>query len=435
MPKASEFHKKTLKDIDLEGKTVLVRTDYNVPVDESGKITDDYRIKQSLPTIQYLISKNCKIVLCSHLGRPDGKRDLKFTLRPCAESLSSLIGEQVDFIDDCIGDKVAEKVASLKQGQICLLENLRFYPEEESNDTEFAKELAGSAQVFVQDGFGVVHRAHASTDAITNILPSVAGFLLEKEVSTITSVMNNPNRPLMSVIGGAKISDKIDVLNRLIDISDIVAVGGAMANTFLYARGIKTGKSLVEKSEVSVAKKIMKRAKDKSAIQKFVLYIPQDAVVATDLDKSAKTRIVDWDAHVVADIENYPKRVPRSESVVADDEMILDIGPFSGAFIAGAIQLSGTVIWNGALGVTEVKGLQGPIGPFAHGTQLLVDALLGDFGNKPYSLLGGGDTVGYIRDLGLTDMFNHVSTGGGASIELMSGLALPGVESLLNKDD
>ncbi|MBP7767030.1 phosphoglycerate kinase [Candidatus Saccharibacteria bacterium] len=435
MPKASEFHKKTLKDIDLEGKTVLVRTDYNVPVDESGKITDDYRIKQSLPTVQYLISKNCKIVLCSHLGRPDGKRDLKFTLRPCAESLSSLIGEQVDFIDDCIGDKVAEKVASLKQGQICLLENLRFYPEEESNDTEFAKELAGSAQVFVQDGFGVVHRAHASTDAITNILPSVAGFLLEKEVSTITSVMNNPNRPLMSVIGGAKISDKIDVLNRLIDISDIVAVGGAMANTFLHAKGVNTGKSLIEKSEIGVAKQIMKRAKDKSAIQKFVLYIPQDAVVATGLDKSAKTRIVDWDAHVVADIENYPKRVPRSESVVADDEMILDIGPFSGAFIAGAIQLSGTVIWNGALGVTEVKGLQGPIGPFAHGTQLLVDALLGDFGNKPYSLLGGGDTVGYIRDLGLTDMFNHVSTGGGASIELMSGLALPGVESLLNKDD
>jgi 3-phosphoglycerate kinase len=239
VPKASEFHKKTLKDIDLEGKTVLVRTDYNVPVDESGKITDDYRIKQSLPTVQYLISKNCKIVLCSHLGRPDGKRDLKFTLRPCAESLSSLIGEQVDFIDDCIGDKVAEKVASLKQGQICLLENLRFYPEEESNDTEFAKELAGSAQVFVQDGFGVVHRAHASTDAITNILPSVAGFLLEKEVSTITSVMNNPNRPLMSVIGGAKISDKIDVLNRLIDISDIVAVGGAMANTFLSRQGSK----------------------------------------------------------------------------------------------------------------------------------------------------------------------------------------------------
>jgi 3-phosphoglycerate kinase len=435
VPKASEFHKKTLKDIDLEGKTVLVRTDYNVPVDESGKITDDYRIKQSLPTVQYLISKNCKIVLCSHLGRPDGKRDLKFTLRPCAESLSSLIGEQVDFIDDCIGDKVAEKVASLKQGQICLLENLRFYPEEESNDTEFAKELAGSAQVFVQDGFGVVHRAHASTDAITNILPSVAGFLLEKEVSTITSVMNNPNRPLMSVIGGAKISDKIDVLNRLIDISDIVAVGGAMANTFLHAKGVNTGKSLIEKSEIGVAKQIMKRAKDKSAIQKFVLYIPQDAVVATGLDKSAKTRIVDWDAHVVADIENYPKRVPRSESVVADDEMILDIGPFSGAFIAGAIQLSGTVIWNGALGVTEVKGLQGPIGPFAHGTQLLVDALLGDFGNKPYSLLGGGDTVGYIRDLGLTDMFNHVSTGGGASIELMSGLALPGVESLLNKDD
>lgn len=428
------FDKNTIKDIDMAGKTVLVRVDYNVPLD-SGKITDDYRIKQSLPTIEYLLSQKCKIILCSHLGRPNGKRDLKYSLKPCAESLSKMLKTNIAFADDCIGANVANKLKKIEQGQICLLENLRFHPEEELNDPEFAKQLAGEAQVFVQDGFGVVHRAHASTSAITDVLPSVAGLLLEDEVTAIKTAIQNPARPLVSVVGGAKIADKIEVLSKLIEISDVVAVGGAMANTFLLAKGIDVGKSLAEKSELKLAKNIMKLAQKKSKTSKFVFYIPQDGVVAASMDKTARTRIVDWDVHVIADIENYPKHSPRQSGKIDDDEMILDIGPFSGAFIAGVIQLAGTVIWNGTLGVTEVKGLQGPTGPFAHGTQLLIDALLGDFGNKPYSLLGGGDTVGYIQELGLTDMFSHVSTGGGASIELMSGIDLPGVEVLLSKDN
>ncbi len=238
----------------------------------------------------------------------------------------------------------------------------------------------------------------------------------------------------MAIIGGSKISDKIDILDRFIDTADVVAVGGAMANTFLLAEGIDIGKSLAEIDEVPLAKKIIAKAKAKAAKERFVFYLPQDGVVASKIDKSAQTRIVDWDAHVIASIENYPKRAPRRSGQVAKDEMILDIGPFSGAFIAGAMQLAQTVVWNGAMGVTETVGLQGPIGPFAHGTELMVDAMLGEFGHKPYTVLGGGDTVGYIEDRKLTTMFNHVSTGGGASMELMSGKKLPGVEALLDKE-
>jgi phosphoglycerate kinase len=282
-------------------------------------------------------------------------------------------------------------------------------------------------------GFGVVHRAHASTDAVTRFLPSVAGLLLEKEVDTITTVMENPRKPLVAVIGGAKIADKIEILKRFIDIADVVAVGGAMANTFLLAKGIDVGKSMTDTDDVPLAKQIMELAQEKTKNGNFVFYLPQDGVVAKKLDKSAKTRIVDWSAHVIADVENYPKRPPREDSQIADDEMILDIGPFSGAFIAGALQLAGTVVWNGALGVTETEGLQGPVGPFAHGTELLTEAMTGQFGNRPFSLVGGGDTVGYIESHGMLEAFNHVSTGGGASLELMSGRKLPGVEALENK--
>lgn len=427
------FNKKTIRDIDLDNKQVLVRVDYNVPV-EDGQITDDYRIKKSLPTIQYLLDKNCRIVLCSHLGRPEGKPDKKFSLEPCAKALSDLLKREVKFVPDCVGEVVENTVRELQPGQIVLLENLRFHPEEEADDEMFAIALASLADIFVQDGFGVVHRAHASTDAITRHLPSVAGLLLEKEVDTITNVMEKPDRPLMAIIGGAKIADKIDILNSFIDIADFVAVGGAMANTFLLAEGIEIGKSNADKEDVPLAKEIIERAKTKAKKQKFVFYLPQDGVVADSLKKSAKTRIVDWDAHVIANIENYPKRPPKKSGIVADKELILDIGPFSGAFIAGGMQLASTVIWNGAMGVTETNGLQGPIGPFAHGTETIVEAMLGEFGHKPFSVLGGGDTVGYIEERKLTERFNHVSTGGGASLELMSGKKLPGIEALLNKD-
>lgn len=427
------FTKKTIRDINIKGKRVLLRADYNVPIAKNGKIADDYRIEKSLPTIRYLLEKDCRLVICSHLGRPSGPGDKSTSLLPVAKRLSELLKRKVAFEADCVGAKAEEAAAKLKPGQILLLENLRFHSEEEANDDKFAKQLAKLGDVFVQDGFGVVHRAHASTEAITRHLPSVAGLLLENEVDTITDVMENPKRPLMAVVGGAKIADKIDVINRFIKIADFIAIGGAMANTFLYAEGIKTGRSKIDKTDIHLAKDILDKARAKAKKQQFIFYLPQDGVVANKVDKTAKTRIVDWDAHVIADVENYPKRPPRKSARIASDEMILDIGPFSGAFIAGGMQLAQTVIWNGSMGVTETDSLRGPVGPFAHGTELIMDALFGEYGHRPFSMVGGGDTVSYIEKRRMVDCFNHVSTGGGASLELMAGKKLPGVESLLDK--
>ncbi len=404
-----------------------------MPIAKNGKIADDYRIEKSLPTIRYLLEKDCRLVICSHLGRPSGPGDKSTSLLPVAKRLSELLKRKVAFEADCVGAKAEEAAAKLKPGQILLLENLRFHSEEEANDDKFAKQLAKLGDVFVQDGFGVVHRAHASTEAITRHLPSVAGLLLENEVDTITDVMENPKRPLMAVVGGAKIADKIDVINRFIKIADFIAIGGAMANTFLYAEGIKTGRSKIDKTDIHLAKDILDKARAKAKKQQFIFYLPQDGVVANKVDKTAKTRIVDWDAHVIADVENYPKRPPRKSARIASDEMILDIGPFSGAFIAGGMQLAQTVIWNGSMGVTETDSLRGPVGPFAHGTELIMDALFGEYGHRPFSMVGGGDTVSYIEKRRMVDCFNHVSTGGGASLELMAGKKLPGVESLLDK--
>lgn len=427
------FNKKTVKEIDVYGKTVLLRADYNVPLGNHFRITSDFRISQSLPTIHYLLDQKCKIVIISHLGRPEG-RDTHVSLAPVARRLSRLLDKPVQFVTDCVGDEVQSIVESAKPGDVLLLENLRFYSEEEANNQEFAKKLAQSADVFVQDGFGVVHRAHASTDAITRYLPSVSGLLLENEVNTLTDVMDKPEHPLMAIIGGAKISDKIDILERFIDVADIVAIGGAMANTFLLAEGIDIGNSLADKDDVPLAKKIIERSKAKAKKQKFVFYLPQDGVVSTKIDSLAKTRIVDWDAHVVASIEAYPKRPSKASGLVGSNEKILDIGPFSGAFIAGSMQLASTVIWNGTMGVTETPAPHDPVGPYSNGTELIVDALTGVFGSKPYSVVGGGDTVSYLEQRGLTNAFNHVSTGGGAGLELMSGKKLPGVEALQDKD-
>lgn len=428
------FTKKTIRDIDVAGKKVLLRADYNVPLTEFGSVADDYRIKQSLPTVKMLLEKGCALIICSHLGRPKGPDDIKNSLKAVRKRLSELLDHEVLFAEDCIGEATTKQAAKLKPGQILLLENLRYHPEEEANDEAFAKQLASLADVFVQDGFGVVHRAHASTDAVTRFLPAVSGLLLELEVDTITTVMQQPDRPLMAIIGGAKISDKIEIINKFIELADIVAIGGAMANTFLLALGQDTGKSLTEPEDVAVAREVMAKAKERASKERFVLYLPHDAVVADAIDKTAKTRVVDWRAHVFAEVENYPKRPPRDASHINKDEMILDIGPFSGAFMAGAMQLARTVIWNGAMGVTEVASLTGPIGPFAHGTEMIVDAMLGQFGNRPFSVVGGGDTVSYIESRGYTDLFNHVSTGGGASLELMAGRTLPGVAALLDRE-
>ncbi len=429
------FSKQTIRDIDLKGKLVLLRADYNVPIKGDGSVADDYRIQQSLPTLKYLLQQKCRIVIISHLGRPTSKRDKHSSLKPVAERLASLLGQKVAFAEDCIGPVAEKAAAALKPGQVLLLENLRFHSEEEQNDAAFAKALARLGEVFVQDGFGVVHRAHASTEGVTHHLPSVAGLLLAREVNTLNEAIESPKRPLVAIIGGAKISDKIEVLERFIDIADFVAVGGAMANTFLLAQGIETGRSIAEPDDVPLAKEIMERARKKAKKQPFIFYLPQDGVVATSLHKTARTRIVDWAAHVIADIENYPKRPPHEASRVKADELILDIGPFSGAFIAGALQFSNTVIWNGTMGVTEtdaVSGL-GPVGPFAHGTEMIIEAMLGEYGHRPFSIVGGGDTVAYIESRGLINSFDHVSTGGGAGLELMSGKELPGIEALETK--
>jgi phosphoglycerate kinase len=429
------FTKKTVHDIDVRGKTVLMRADFNVPL-EGGKIANDYRIQQALPTIQYLLEHEAKLVLCSHLGRPSGPDDSSCSLWPVAIRLQELLGKDtVSFVKDCVGTEVKKTAHALQPKQVLLLENLRFHPEEEQNDQGFAKKLVEDtgAEVFVQDGFGVVHRAHASTDAVARLIPAVAGFLLEKEVDTITNVMEQPERPLMAVVGGAKISDKIEVLHRFIDIADIVAVGGAMANTFLLADGHDVAKSLVETDDIDIAKDILAKARDKMQQGGFVFYLPQDGVVADKIDATVPTRIIDWSAHAIAAIENYPKRPPHATSQIKSNESILDIGPFSASFIAGCMQLAKTVVWNGTMGVAEAAGLQGPIGPYAHGTKIVMDAMLGQMGHKPFSLVGGGDTVSFVESQDLTEHFGHVSTGGGASLELMSGRKLPGVEALQDK--
>lgn len=433
------FKKKTVKDIDLKGKRVLVRADYNVPV-EKGKISDDYRIKQSVETIKYIWEQyQSSIVIVSHLGRPDGKPSPEFSLKPVAKWLSDLLDKPVAFAADTVGEDAKRACGQLKPGEILVLENLRFDPREEKNDKKFAEELVNTtkADVFVQDGFGVVHRAHASTEAITKLLPSVAGLLLEKEVTTIELVLDKPIRPLVSVVGGAKISDKIEVLNKLIKLSDCVAVVGAMANNFLMAEGVKIGKSKVEKEALGTTKEILEMARKEEQKRNFNFLVPPDAVVSEKIDGTGPTRVVDVLGGNISDIEAYPK-IPRARSyTVGKDELILDIGPASAAQIAGVIKLAGTVIWNGPCGITEVKGIAGAHDPFAHGTHTIVEAMIGSsnkHANKPFTLVGGGDTVSYVEGECLTEEFSFVSTGGGASLELISGHKLPGVEALADKN-
>lgn len=434
MQQGGTFPKLTIHDVDVTDKLVLVRADYNVPI-KNGKIQNDYRITQSLPTLRDLLFRGARVVVCSHLGRPDGKPNAEFSLFPIAKRLDDLLeGTTVNFVDEAVGQKADVAVEKLQRGELLLLENVRFYPGEEVNDKAFGHQLAHGADIFVQDGFGVVHRAHASTEAVTHAIPvSVAGELLEREVATITKVMEAPERPLMAIVGGAKIADKIEVLTRFIELADVVIVGGAMANTFLKAEGYDVAQSLFAKDELPLARQILEKARETAKQRSFVFFLPQDGVVANKVDARTTTRIVDWGSHVISSIENYPKRPPRAASVMHKDEMILDIGPFSSAFVAGAAQLSKTVIWNGPMGVTDVAGLQGAVGPFAHGTEVLVQAMLGEFGNKPFTVVGGGDTVAYVEEQGLGQAFGHVSTGGGASLELMAGRTLPGVAALTDR--
>ncbi|HVX56474.1 MAG TPA: phosphoglycerate kinase, partial [Candidatus Saccharimonadales bacterium] len=373
-----------------------------------GKITDDYRIEQSLPTVHYLLDHDVKLIICSHLGRPKGV-DGSLSLAPVAKRLAKLLDREVEFAGDAGGPLSQQAASSLGAGGVLLLENLRFFPGEKADDDNFAKQLAGLADIFVQDGFAVAHRKDASTDAVTHYLPSVAGLLLEKEVTAITQAMEDPERPLMAIVGGAKIADKIDVLNRFIDLADMVAIGGAMANTFLAAQGVDVGASLYDQDGLQTAKDIMAKAAAKAAAGKFTFLLPSDGVVATDMTESATTRVVSWD----------------TDGGIESDDKILDIGPASAAAIAAAIKQAKTVLWNGTMGVTE-------FGPFTHGTETITEAMISGE-HKPRTVVGGGDTVGYVESRGLTDRFSHVSTGGGASLELMAGHKLPAVEALLDK--
>jgi phosphoglycerate kinase len=427
------FNKKTVKDIELEGKTVLVKADYNVPLGDGGEVMNDYRLKQSLKTIEYLKSKGCKIVICSHLGRPESAEDKHFSLEKVAKRLSELLGGEVGFVDKTIGDQVKQRVGELSAGEVLVLENLRFQKEEEENNDDFARELAELAEVFVQDGFGVIHRAHASVSAITSHIESVAGLVVEEEVNAILRAIDEPDRPLLSIVAGAKISDKIKVLKKLIERSDYVALGGAMANTFLAAKGHDIGKSKHEPDELDTAREVMELAKQKSQDGRFGFYLPQDSVVANSIDKNAKTRVVEWDDYSLSSVQSYPNKPSQETCTIGQDEVVVDIGPLSAAFIAGLVQQSGTVIWNGTLGVTEVKGVQGPVGPFSHGTYTVAQSMMGYHGKKPFVLVGGGDTAGYVDDEGFSDRFGYVSTGGGTTLMLMAGESLVGIDALPDK--
>lgn len=404
------FFKQTIRDLPLlhgEHHRILIRVDYNVPL-KNGEVSDDLRIRAGLPTLRYLLDHGCSLVLISHLGRPEGN-DMQFSLEPTAVRLSELIGQKVIFVDDTVGDAAYQAVKHAPVGSIVMLQNLRFDPREEQDDEVFAKGLARVAQAnyFVQDGFGVVHRAHASTHAITMLLPSVAGLLLEHEYTTITEAMEHPKRPLVAVLGGAKVSDKIKIVERFVQIADTLLVGGAMANTFLSYKGINMGASKVESDQVSTLDGIYEAARKKvgESTDDFVI-LPVDTAVATVIN------------------DEVPRTV-RSIGDISSDEMALDIGPHTIERFCSVVEKAGTVIWNGPLGMSEYKN-------FAHGSARMALALATH--PNVTSIVGGGDTADFVLkwDVKKGGSFTHVSTGGGASLDLMAGNKLPGVESLLD---
>jgi phosphoglycerate kinase len=402
------FFKLTIRDVPLEHQTVLVRVDYNVPLNKKGEISDDLRIRASLPTLRYLHERGCKIVIMSHLGRPEGK-DLSVSLEAIAAHLAKLLNHPVIFVDDCIGDKVVQAVKKSPPHSVIMLENIRFYKEEEANDQDFAKKLAVSsgARYFVQDCFGVAHRAHASIQAISLFLPSVAGFLLEKEYTMITEAMEKPKRPLVAVLGGAKIEDKIEVIERFVDIADKIIVGGAMANTFLNYKGFKMGASVLEKDEHEVLDRIYQAAHKKrdESVEDFII-LPTDVAVSKEISSDSKRHSV-------------------SLAQIGDDDIALDVGDESIERIITEIASAKTVIWNGTLGYAELP-------EFAHGSARLALELATH--PEVTSIIGGGDTADFILkwDGGTGESFTLVSTGGGASLDLMAGKKLPGIECLLD---
>ena len=395
------YNKKTVRDIDVKGKKVLCRCDFNVPQDKAtGAITDDKRIVAALPTLKYLLEQGAAVIACSHLGKPKGEWKESLTLAPVAERLSQLLGQEVIFAKDIIGEDAQAKAAALKPGQIMLLENLRFDKGEEANDPAFAKALASLADVYVSDAFGTVHRAHASTAGVAAYLPAVSGFLIQKELEIMGGALANPKRPLVAILGGAKVSSKIGVINNLLDIADTIIIGGGMAYTFIKAMGGTVGTSLLEEDRLDYCKEMMDKAKAKGV--KFLL--PVDTLCAAEFSADAKPELVDTMA-------------------IPDDRMGMDIGPKTIALFSDAVKDAGTVIWNGPMGVFEFPA-------FAEGTRALAKALAD---TDAITIVGGGDSAAAVAQLGYADKMTHISTGGGASLEFMEGKALPGVVCLLDK--
>lgn len=389
--------KRTVKDIQLTGKRVLVRVDYNVPMNDKGEITDFIRIEASLPTLHYLLDQGAAVILLAHLGRPKGKVNPKFSLKPVAEALSQLIHRPVQFCSDCVGKEAQAAAAQLRNGDILLLENLRFHPEEEKNDPHFAQELASLGDVFVNDGFGVSHRAHASVEGITHYLPAVAGFLLEKEIAYLGNAVDKPQRPFAAIIGGAKVADKIAVIRSLIKKADVILIGGGMANTFLAAKGYNLGKSLVEKESLGIAKDLLAEA----AAQKTKMLLPVDLIMAASFSNEADHEAEDLDA-------------------LNPEYMALDIGPKTAELYAQTLAGMKTIVWNGPMGVFEMPN-------YAEGTRRVAEAMAASDG---ITIVGGGDSAAAVKQMGLADKMSHVSTGGGASLEYLEGKVLPGLAAL-----
>ncbi len=390
------FNKKTIRDIDVRGKKVLVRVDFNVPL-KDGVVGDDTRIRAAIPTINYLLENGAAVILCSHLGRPKGGPEAKYSLAPVAAHLAGLLGKKVSFAEDCIGPKAEEAAAVLKPGDVLVLENTRFHAEEEANDPGMAKQLASLAEVFVNDAFGTAHRAHASTEGVTHYLPGVAGFLLEKEIRYLGQTIADPQRPFVAIMGGAKISDKIGVIKNLLQKADAILIGGGMANTFLKAKGFAMADSLVEDESVPTALSLMDEGAGK-------IHLPVDMVLADKFEAEAATR--------TTAVGNVP-----------DGWRILDIGPETVKAFGDVIKTAGTVVWNGPMGVFEFP-------KFAEGTYG-VARLVAE--SKAVSVIGGGESVAAIQQSGLADKITHISTGGGASLEMLEGLELPGVAALQDK--
>ncbi|MFD2613998.1 phosphoglycerate kinase [Paenibacillus gansuensis] len=393
------MNKKSVRDVEVNGKKVFVRVDFNVPL-ENGQITDDTRIRETLPTIKFLIERGAKVILASHLGRPKGAVVEELRLTPVAKRLAEMLGKEVVKVDDAVGEGVKAEVAKLQNGDVLLLENVRFYAGEEKNDAELAKQFAELADLYVNDAFGAAHRAHASTEGIAHYLPAVSGLLMEKELEVLGKALNNPDRPFTAIIGGAKVKDKIDVIDNLINLADNIIIGGGLSYTFLKAQGLEIGKSLVDNEKLDLALSFIQKAKDKGV--NFLL--PTDIVVTDDFSPTANTQIVDID------------------SIPADWEGI-DIGPETRERYAEVIKNSKLVVWNGPMGVFEME-------PFSHGTRAVGQACAETSG---YTVIGGGDSAAAAEKFGLADKMDHISTGGGASLEFMEGKALPGVVALNDK--